>query len=737
MTALDLHHTIFTPEPSFYPTDSFEGNPSSHTRHPSSISTTTLYTSVSPYSHPTEPLLSSFGRNTPACYDLLSRQPLHPDGPRAGWDMGLNLDGDPVTSYEKKGYWEQRMRSRLRRLRTLKGLLELLIGAWALYNTIRYFIAYVIYTARDRQIVALALGISSLLSFTLALVFSLRSLVSAEMRSLLPFKVFARTVIPYLTSFFLVRACARELHPGVHLETFVAAGAMPLGLGHILTVYHATAYTYRITRRPSSQQRSAPRGMMQKTVHVSPPETPSSHTLAIETSLDQLSHPRSSSVHSFVLRRVSQSNLPDPTTYESSIITSRSRPSSRMPVIPDFNSSAGHSRHSSGRTAYESMSGTEDSHTMSVSGESSGRRSLRRVRSMLEIQGSSSHGHSSHGHSQHGQHSSSGSHSEHVVEDPDQEDLQGFADRFRSLVSQVTRDIEQGLRLGPDAEDIPVMPPIHNVLDTHQSYMTFDEFGRPVPSDERIPVLGGFIKRMPTIDSVGSRERGSWTGRLGPGERSTTTSIASRPPTRATMLSMSASNSEVATSQPPSRSNSLNVRPRAESASELGEALAVSSASSAGSRPSARSVTTTAYHTAPNGLSSTSTRGTGSESRSRSNSLGAIEALAPVTELGELNPSGRGEAVVEGRPSSRSTEYLTPMPSTPSVWSRGGGRSASEMGEIELGRASEDGSGSGRSSSAYYSATSGSGSGSGGVLPGMGTVSSTNTFGARTQDVDL
>lgn len=34
----------------------------------------------------------------------------------------------------------------------------------------------------------------------------------------------------------------------------------------------------------------------------------------------------------------------------------------------------------------------------------------------------------------------------------------------------------------------------------------YDEFGRPYPPDEHLAFLGGFVKRMPTIESIGSRE---------------------------------------------------------------------------------------------------------------------------------------------------------------------------------------------------------------------------------------
>ena len=118
MSALDLHHALFPrDEPLPYHT---------HARHPSSLSTTTLHTAASPtfHSHPTEPLLGA------AAYDaLLARQPPHPAGPRPGWDMGLALAGDPETPHERRARRERAVRTRLRRLRALKRVLQLVIGA--------------------------------------------------------------------------------------------------------------------------------------------------------------------------------------------------------------------------------------------------------------------------------------------------------------------------------------------------------------------------------------------------------------------------------------------------------------------------------------------------------------------------------------------------------------------------------------------------------------------------------
>lgn len=242
-----------------------------------------------------------------------------------------------------------------------------------------------------------------------------------------------------------------------------------------------------------------------------------------------------------------------------------------------------------------------------------------------------------------------------------EEDLAGFAERFRTLVDQLSLDVESGMRLdSPDSE--PATPPLHNLLDTHIPYMTMDEFGRPVPSDIRIPVLGRYIRRMPTIESIGSGE----------GRTSPTLSMPSRPPTRATILSFAASMSDHFPSPPPSRSNSINrpaptgsvsngqsirtnstnaspIRTRAPSITE--QAVDLSRDSSGASNNSGASKTSSAktstgstasFHTAQapatTSSGSTGTRASEGLGRSRSGSLAAqaaVDALTPVAELGE------------------------------------------------------------------------------------------------------
>jgi len=125
MAALYLHNAIYTAEHSENNSDSSSSGKARRLR---SLSAGTLRTIASDFSHPTEPLLHSSTSESIAYRDLLSRQPAHPNGPRAGWDIGLDFSGDPTTLRERKIYRERLLRKRLRRLRLGKAVLELVLG---------------------------------------------------------------------------------------------------------------------------------------------------------------------------------------------------------------------------------------------------------------------------------------------------------------------------------------------------------------------------------------------------------------------------------------------------------------------------------------------------------------------------------------------------------------------------------------------------------------------------------
>jgi hypothetical protein len=72
-------------------------------------------------------------------------------------------------------------------------------------------------------------------------------------------------------------------------------------------------------------------------------------------------------------------------------------------------------------------------------------------------------------------------------------------------------------------------------------------------------VLNGYIRRMPTIESMGSGEVGSSMSASSNRARESILT-SSRPPTRNTLLSLNSTDHSSPDSEPPSRSNSLSAR---------------------------------------------------------------------------------------------------------------------------------------------------------------------------------
>ena len=369
--------------------------------------------------------------------------------------------------------------------------------------------------------------------------------------------------------------------------------------------------------------------------------------------------------------------------------------SSRMAVIPEISDNANQERNE------QENAGPDSAGSSTLSGEESNQRSaesgvtppksLRRTKSSREVQAPSSS-------SRHATLNSS-------VEDGD---LQGFAEQFRALVDQVSRELEEARisEYNSETNTESRTPPLHHVLDTHTPYLSIDEFGREVPSEEPIAVLGSVIKRMPTIESVGSRELASLrsatlvSGAGGNGASVATSSTASsRPPTRATLASLNDA------SQPSSRSNSIH---RLRTPSELGELVREALRARGQSRPLSSSLPAR-----PSSGGSVNGSGSGageSAPRSRSNSLGPNEALSPVTEHGEL---GRQD------PPRRLPRRRGDGPEQQLLAGAGGIANASELGELlrtEWSRSWASSTPSATSTTYFTAGTSSSavGSGSGG-----------------------
>lgn len=181
MAALRLHHSIFTKE--------------KDSDLPLRSASTFLHTAPERDGSPTSQLFTS------AVYqDLVQRQPTHPDGPTSGWDLGLNLLGDPITPAEHKSLEDHQIKMKLRRLHVISIAFEVLfgmqfgslywchalpvthLGIWATYTTVRYCLAATGGLGDFEGACALVLGIVSALSVTLVIISILMPLFPRQAR---------------------------------------------------------------------------------------------------------------------------------------------------------------------------------------------------------------------------------------------------------------------------------------------------------------------------------------------------------------------------------------------------------------------------------------------------------------------------------------------------------------------------------------------------------------------------
>ena len=135
------------------------------------------------------------------------------------------------------------------------------------------------------------------------------------------------------------------------------------------------------------------------------------------------------------------------------------------------------------------------------------------------------------------------------VDEPPQ-DLNSFADRFRTLLSQITRETEEFANPDSTLDDEIIDFPRPSLIPT----IGYDEFGQPYRPEEHVSFLNGYVRRMPTIESMGSREVGSSINSKGMTTSRRSTATFSQPPTRANTIRLSDHNSE---SPAPSRGNSF------------------------------------------------------------------------------------------------------------------------------------------------------------------------------------
>ena len=188
-------------------------------------------------------------------------------------------------------------------------------------------------------------------------------------------------------------------------------------------------------------------------------------------------------------------------------------------------------------------------------------------------------------------------------------DLVSFSERFRSLILQVNRETEEALAFARSEStsshvsvESPLPPPPKEYLEQdieeahrHEYYdYEYDEddfyhgsssqphafapnsYLQSYPEEERVRMLNGYIMRMPTIESMGSKE---WRNSFGASSRNTDRERnPSRPNTGNTRPSFV--EADLSGSEPRSRTNSLSAQAELlvglygrNQASEIGEIM--------------------------------------------------------------------------------------------------------------------------------------------------------------------
>ena len=137
---------------------------------------------------------------------------------------------------------------------------------------------------------------------------------------------------------------------------------------------------------------------------------------------------------------------------------------------------------------------------------------------------------------------------------PQDQDMTSFAVRFRTLISQISRETETAIEFATpdtvmdDENHNFYMPPVPPAVG-------YDEFGRPYRPEEQVSFLNKYIRRMPTIESMGSRELGTTASNKENNGSRRSTGTFDQMPSRSNTLTVSEYS---AASHLPSRGSSLS-----------------------------------------------------------------------------------------------------------------------------------------------------------------------------------
>ncbi|PPQ85762.1 hypothetical protein CVT25_003080 [Psilocybe cyanescens] len=659
MAAIYLHNAL-------YSRDSTDiGEPPEHSRNLSTISSTTLHTNTTAHSRPNEPLLqpTTSPRQTVAFYEPSLHETRPPDGSEAHlrWTEPPAPFTDSSIAGEKSKPSLQVSRKPWRRRKRIRFTLEVVIAIWSAYNVVRYFMALFLYggdTSVGRAI-CLALGTSAGVSFAITFFTLVLSMIKHSFRThslILRYMLRVCFFLQYLASLCLLAPTVVNL-----VLIFIwKSSPNPRYSLHSRCHFDIDA-VWSATTNPCHDRASSwaiwlllscVRLVVTLFILVSPL---AAAAVVIYHALILLypEIPRRPQLH----HRIRSGSE----TLCSSQMTSGRGNSSSSIMIPH------HDQRQDLRAHYQPSDVSLGGMTLQGDYSAPLGRSIRPARS----HSSDFSGETAHGEPQGYGRTPSGS-----VESEGKYDQSGYGDRFRSLLSQISQETDAAMEYARHEQSSPdnttefthlssVQPPSYSQgnydddsddeLDIHEQSqgrqngnifnlppvppsLGYNEFGLPYPPDQDIRMLNGYIRRMPTIESMGSGEVGSSIG-ASSARQGGSIYTSSRPPTRNTLLSFASTDYEMAGgngSNPPSRANSLSARaelllgPTLNGTSEYGELMVgrpesmmrrVSTPNSLPDHPPASPVldtfstgtsgsrgTTMSYHTATTGSSGDSLR---------------------------------------------------------------------------------------------------------------------------------
>ncbi|KAG5726702.1 hypothetical protein E4T56_gene3944 [Termitomyces sp. T112] len=468
MATSSIHNAIYSPE--YEPSTCLRP----HRRNDSSTSGTTTLQGSSDCSHFTEPLLQHYTSEPSDYLDLSSPQPPHTCGPCPERAARPSVDGDLLSAREHKILHEQITRRQSKRLLWYKCSLEIVITSFAIYNTTRYLLAFTVYESIEGQTASLALGICTGAVFAL-------TICSIIVWLFQPYLLLHRVPLIFLWRTRTV------FHSAASLALFAPAAINTV----LLFVWKNSPIEELNIRRRCHVDIDVIWSVSGK--QCKPPAWDvwialSILRLVITIIIIIFYHwiaVKYSRVHLPSLLR-SQWNRygPEPSSElhfspRSPPMTETSPPLFTSPVQPPL------------RSYHRSSDSTLHSHPQS-SKDSSNRLSLHSI--VVNPLHSDEETVSNH----------------HQPDDPEiaEVTLDGYHEHFRELVSKITRETEEALAL-QTAETADVNPDTHTI-DFYRPRIPFtigyDEFGCPYRPDEHVPIMNNFVRRMPTIESMGSRE---------------------------------------------------------------------------------------------------------------------------------------------------------------------------------------------------------------------------------------